>query len=86
MHCSVYSRSFEVQKDAAGWWTGTQTCSQLTTVIHRCFFTLFSSFSPSPLLSPALLSGERLCVIHSGLRGQIAIYSIPVGEVCVSRL
>lgn len=45
------------------------------------------SLSP-PLLSfsPTRLSGERLSVIRRGLGGQIAIYSLPVGEVCVSRL
>lgn len=44
------------------------------------FFSLLLSFSPTHL------SGERLSVICRGLGGQIAIYSLPVGEVCVSRL
>lgn len=44
------------------------------------FFSLLLSFSPTRL------SGERLSVIRRGLGGQIAIYSLPVGEVCVFRL
>lgn len=53
------------------------------TYIHTflaIYFSLLLSFSPTRL------SGECLSVIQRGLGGQIAIYSLPVGEVCVSRL
>lgn len=50
----------------------------------RTFLAIYSSLLPS--FSPTRLSGECLSVIRCGLGGQIAIYSLPVGEVCVSRL
>lgn len=70
-----------------------------TNTAHRTMFTVDHSFTQTYILtflgiyfslllffSPTRLSGERLSVICRGLGGQIAIYSLPVGEVCVSRL
>lgn len=53
---------------------------------HSYLQTCILTFPATPRFSPTRLSGERLSVIRRGLGGQIAIYSLPVGEVCVSRL
>lgn len=65
---------------------GLVQCSQWTTVIYMYpdgQMDTFALIHSSLLLLSARLSSKRLAVIFCGLRGQIAIYSLPVGEVCV---
>lgn len=87
MQCNTYSIKrpqghFLVHKHSPESLTVDHSCPQ--TCIHS--LPAVSFLSTAPLFSPTRLSGERLCLICGGLGGQIAIYSIPVGEVCVSRL